>query len=115
MDAADANLMVLWTTGDLDTALNMVLMYAHNAKLQNWWDEVNLLIWGASQQLATREPKVQAKIEAMIADGVNVIACRKCAENLGVVEALKQLKVKVFYTGEYLTDWLRSGQKMITI
>ena len=115
MEEDSRKLLVLWTTGNRETAMNMVLMYAHNARLQNWWSEVNVLVWGASQQLVVNDEKVQAKIAAMLEDGVHVIACRKCAENLGVVDALKQMQVKVFYTGEYLTDWLKSGQKMINI
>lgn len=114
MDNAD-KLLVLWTTENPETAMNMVLMYAHNARLNNWWNEVNLLVWGASQTLLVKSTVVQSKIFEMIRDGVNVIACRKCAENLGVAEQLKALNIHVFYTGEYLTEWLRSGHKMLCI
>jgi hypothetical protein len=46
---------------------------------------------------------------------VRVIACRKCAENLYVVEELEKLGVEVFYTGEFLTNWLKSGERVLTI
>jgi len=115
MNDIKKKLLFLWTTENRETALNMVLMYTHNAKLKNWWDEVNLLIWGASQNFLLTDSEAKSKIAEMINDGVNVIACRKCAENLGVMEQLKKLDVKVFYTGEYLTDWLNSENKMITI
>ena len=44
-------ILVLWTSGEKDTALNMVFMYSLNAKLKGWWDEVTLLVWGASTKL----------------------------------------------------------------
>ena len=46
---------------------------------------------------------------------MEVIACRRCAELLDRVDALKALGVKVFYTGEYLTDWLKSGKRLLSI
>jgi hypothetical protein len=115
MNEPNKKLLVLWTTANRETALNMVLMYTHNAKLKNWWDEVNLLLWGASQNFLLSDSEAKSKIAEMINDGVNIIACRKCAENLGVADQLKELGVTVFYTGEYLTDWLNSGHKMITV
>ena len=43
-------LNVLWTSGDLITAEKMLFMYPHNAKLLGWWEDVTLIIWGASTQ-----------------------------------------------------------------
>jgi hypothetical protein len=111
----DRKLLVLWTSDNPETAMNMALMYTHNAKLRNWWDEVNLLVWGASQPFLAENSAAQSKIAAMIIDGVNVMACRKCAENLGVAEQLKALNVNVFYTGEYLTEWLQSEHSMLSV
>ena len=108
-------LLVLWTTGDKITAMNMVLMYSHNAKLHAWWDEVTLLIWGAASKLVVEDEEIDGKLAEMLEAGVQIIACKKCAENLGIVERLEKLGIKVFYTGEYLTKWLKSGQRMITI
>lgn len=38
-------LIVLWTSGDKEVALNMVFMYTLNAKKKGWWDEVGLIVW----------------------------------------------------------------------
>jgi hypothetical protein len=110
-----SRLLILWTSGDKQTALNMVFMYTINAKLYSWWDEVVLLIWGSSDRLAAEDEEVQAQIAAARKAGVRVIACRRCAENLELVEALEKLDVEVFYTGQFLTDWLKSGDRILAL
>lgn len=111
-------LHVLWTSGGKETALNMVFMYTINALKHEWWDEVTLLIWGDATQLSSQDTEVQQAIRQAQEAGVKVIACKKCAENLGVVETLETLEtlgVEVFYTGTLLTEWLQSGVKLLTI
>jgi hypothetical protein len=110
-----SRLLVLWTTGDKDTALNMVLMYALNSRLRSWWDEVTLLVWGAASRLTADDADVQAQVAAAQRAGVRVIACVACARNLGVVEPLQQLGIEVFPTGQFLTDWLKSGERVLSI
>ena len=41
------HLNILWTNADPLTSHNMVVMYATNAILRQWWDEVTVIIWGA--------------------------------------------------------------------
>ena len=115
MKEQSEKLVVLWTSGDRDVALNMVMMYTLNSRLHNWWQDVTLLIWGASSKLLLQDEELQLYIPKLKEVGVEVIACKKCAENLGVVEQLEQLGVNVFYTGETLTQFLKSGTKMLTI
>ena len=54
------SLLVLWTSGDKNVAMNMALMYTYNAKLHDWWSEVTLLIWGSSGDLAIEDADVKA-------------------------------------------------------
>jgi hypothetical protein len=110
-----SRLLVLWTTGDKETALNMVLMYTLNSRLRDWWDEVTLLVWGAASRLTAEDADVQAQLGAAQRAGVRVIACIACARNLGVVEPLQQLGIEVFPTGQFLTDWLKSGDRFVSI
>lgn len=46
-----SKLNILWTNSDLITGEKLVLMYATNALLQNWWDEVEIIVWGVSAKL----------------------------------------------------------------
>ena len=106
---------ILWTTDNKETALNMICLYAHNAKLKGWIGNVQILIWGASQGLVAKDKEVQEKIKKMIADGVEVIACKKCAEDLGVENELKSCDMQVYYTGELLSSWVKSGESIISV
>lgn len=106
---------ILWTTDNKETAMNMVCLYAHNAKKLGWIENVQILIWGASQKLISEDKEIQEKVKAMIKDGVEIIACQKCAENLGVVDELKSCEMQIYYTGELLSSWIKSGETVISV
>ncbi|WP_419770973.1 MAG: DsrE family protein [Candidatus Marinarcus sp.] len=106
---------ILWTSNNKETAMNMICLYAHNAKLKGWMDDVTILVWGASQQLIHEDKEIQEKIKAMIEDGVKVVACLKCAENLNIVEGLTSCNINMLYTGELLSNWIQSGETVITV
>ena len=108
-------LNILWSTDNKDTVFHMLSMYATNSKKNNWWDEVNLIIWGASAKLVGEDTQVQTEVMEMIASGVNVEACKACSDNFRVSEKLIQLGVNVRYMGEALTEYLKSNDKLITI
>jgi hypothetical protein len=108
------HLLMLWTSGDREVALKMVLMYTYNAKINNWWSEVTLLIWGPSTSALAQDDELKAKVKEIQDAGVRVVACRACAELYGLVPQIEALGVEVFYTGEYLTEWTRSGNKLLT-
>ncbi|NLY36317.1 MAG: DsrE family protein, partial [Tissierellia bacterium] len=42
---------ILWTSGDPITAEFMVFMYAENSLIRKWWEEVEIIVWGASTKL----------------------------------------------------------------
>jgi hypothetical protein len=109
------SLLILWTSGDRHTALNMALMYGLNSLLWDWWEDVTLLAWGASQSLLAEDAEVQTRISEMAEAGVRIVACRGCAENLGVADRLRDLGCEVFYTGEFLTEWLKSDRRVLTV
>ena len=106
---------ILWTTDNRETALNMICLYAHNAKTKGWIEKVTILIWGASQTLISQDKEVQEKIQAMVNDGVEIIACQKCAEDIGVLEDLQSCGINTFYTGQILSDWIKSGENIVSI
>ncbi|MDD4971546.1 MAG: DsrE family protein [Paludibacter sp.] len=108
-------LNILWTTDNKDTFFNMLSMYAVNSIKNSWWDEVNVIIWGASAKLIGEDTQVQTEVMEMLARGVKVEACKACSDNLGVSEKLIQLGVNVRYMGSALTGYLKSTDKIITI
>jgi len=46
--------------------------------------------------------------------GVRIGACKACADSYPVTEELESLGIEVFYSGEFLTNWLKSGKRVIT-
>jgi hypothetical protein len=106
---------ILWTTDNKETALNMICLYAHNAKVKNWMEKVTVLVWGASQTLISKDTELQNKIKNMIEDGVVVLACKHCAEELGVATSLMKCGIDTHSTGELLSDWIKSGEPIVSV
>ncbi len=106
---------ILWTTDNKETAEHMVLLYAHNAKLKGWMEEVTVLVWGASQRLINEDKDIQEKVKTMVKDGVKVVACLKCADNMQIKDGLTACNIDVFYTGEFLSEWIKSGETIISV
>ncbi len=115
MTGKPERLLVLWASGDKDTANHMVMLYTNNTLEKGWWQEVTLLIWGAATRLTAEDTGLQEKIRIARESGVRVIACLVCAEAIGAVESLEACGVEVFKTGVFLTDWLKSGDPLLTI
>ena len=110
----DDKLAVLWTSGDPDVANRMVFMYTHYAKKMRWFKDVTLIEWGPSQHLLLTDKGLQKKLKAMQDDGVVVEACIACAMSYGIVDDLKNLGITVKGMGEPLSNYLKSGWKVLT-
>lgn len=91
------------------------MMYATNSMLNHWWDEVTVIIWGATAKLVAENKSIQGKIEVARQAGVHFSACKACADQLGVTDLLSSLGIEVVYWGEGLTEILKSGEKLLTI
>jgi len=108
-------LNILWTTDNKDTVFNMLAMYAINSITNKWWKEVNLIIWGASAKLIGNDSQVQTEIIEMIHLGVSVEACKDCCDTFGVTDKLTSLGINVRYMGKPLTDYIKSGEKILSV
>lgn len=108
-------LNILWTNDNVLTAEKMVFMYALVAKRRNLWDEVRIIIWGATTKLVAESTLIQELIEEAILEGIDVSACRSCADQLGVTEVLEGLDIDVLYQAEPFTQILKDDEKLITI
>ena len=109
------SLVILWTSDDPMLAERMVLMYTHAAKTAGWFEHVTLIIWGPSAQLTAENEEIREKLTAMQEDGVVIEACVACANAYGVTSELKALGFDVKGMGKHLTDYLKSGKKVMTL
>ncbi|MHC1711773.1 MAG: DsrE family protein [Solidesulfovibrio sp.] len=114
-NAANVGLVVVWITRDREAALNMALMYAKNARLKGWWERVHLLVWGPSANVLSYDLDLQEELAACQAAGVEVFACKACAERYGVIDQLERLGLDVIYAGEPMTRYLKEGWKVLSV
>ena len=110
------NLVILWTTANREVAIKMIFMYALNAKIKNWWKEVEIVIWGPSTNLISHDKDLQISLKSLKEKGIKIRACRACSDEYNVTDILeKNLNLEVVYMGEPLTTILKSSEyKLIT-
>ena len=108
-------LHILWANSDLETSLHMVMMYATNSMTHHYWDEVTVILWGATPRLAAENSHIQESMKVAAHVGVHFSACITCAERYGVVNALRELGVEVIPWGMPLSEILQSGGPLLTV
>lgn len=108
-------LVILWTSGDKEVAMNMVLMYGKNSYDFGLWTDMEIIIWGPSAKLAATDNEVQTQIKKMIKSGVKFKACQACADNYGVAKDLSKLGVNVIWMSQVLTQHIARGNYILTL
>jgi hypothetical protein len=109
-----SKLLVFWTSGDKEVFLKTVYILTYYSKERGWWKEVRFLIWGPSAKLLAEDTEIQQYVEKMKAIGVELLACKACADMYGVSDKLEALGVNVYYVGSHLADMLKSGWVTLT-
>jgi hypothetical protein len=93
----------------------MVMLYAINAKKKNWWENVTVIIWGATAKLAVENEKIKSLILEGIKNGVHFSACKACAEKLGTADQLLAMGIEVKFWGEPLTKLIKDEEPLLTV
>ncbi len=114
LEQTSDKLVIVWSSGDPYVAERVALMYTHAAKTNGWFKEVTLIIWGPSAKLISENIKLQDKVKSMQKDGIVIEACIACSNAYGVTEDLKKLGFEVKGMGKPLTDYLKSGARVLT-
>ncbi len=108
------SLVVIWSSADREVAKKMVFMYTRNSRLKGWWGRVRLVVWGPSAMLLTQDSELQEELEDVKAVGVELLACKACADLYGVTDKLAVLGIEVIYMGAPLTEMLKAGWTCLT-
>lgn len=108
-------LLILWSSGDIEVAKKMVLLYSSVMMERGYWNEAMLMIWGPSAKLLAHNLELQEKVKEIKKSGVTVNACVVCANEYKVSKILEDIGVELVHTGEYLTNYLKDGWNVITI
>jgi hypothetical protein len=112
---APRELVLLWISGDRETALKMAFMYAGNSKKRGWWEEVTLIVWGPSAKLLAEDEELQGELVGLRRNGVVLEACKACSDSYGVTQELESLGVEVKYMGQPLTGYLKDGCRVLSV
>lgn len=111
----DKKLHILWTNSNVNTSRMMVIKYARNAMLNNWWDNVTVIIWGDTTRLVATDPIIQEEMRIAKQAGVHFSACLACAINLGIREDLELLGLELIPWGVPFTEIIKEKKNLITI
>ncbi len=106
--------LIVWTSADREVALKMVFMYAYNCKKRGWMDTVRLLVWGPSGKLLVEDKQLQKNLGELKKLGVELYACKGCADMYGISDKLSALGINVMYTGTMLADLQKEGWHVLT-
>lgn len=115
MPAQANKLVVLWTSQDKEVAQKMVFMYTKNSKLRDWWGQVRLVVWGPSAKLLATDGELQEELEELKRAGVELQACKSCADQYGVSERLADLGVEVIHIGTQMTSYLKGDWTVLSV
>ena len=99
---------------DSEVAGKMVFMYVLNLKLNNWWKEVTIVIWGPSDRLIFEDIELQNKLKKLKDVGIRLEACVDCTDMYNVSKKLEDMGIKVKGMGMSLTKYLKQGNEVIT-
>ncbi len=105
---------VVLSSGDREVALEVGLIYPLNAAKEKWMEEVKLIIFGPSEKLAAYDAEVQGRIKELQEAGVEVIACKWCANRMKITSALEDADIKVAYVGSIISKLLKDGWASLT-
>jgi hypothetical protein len=108
MTKMDKVFMIL-TSGDKEVHKEVGFKYAPNALKHKWMDQVRVILWGPTERLAAEDKEFQDQIKNLLANGVEVYACKACSDGYGVSEILSSLDIDVKYVGTMVTEMLKEG------
>lgn len=107
-------LFVILSSADREVALEAGLVYPLNAMKNKWMDDVKLIVFGPSEKLAVYDADVQGKLKELQEVGVEVMACKWCADRMGIAGALEKAGITVVYVGPIISQLLKDGWAPLT-
>jgi len=105
---------VILSSGDREVALEVGLVYPLNAAIKKWMDEVKVIIFGPSEKIAAYDAEVQGRLKQLQEAGIEVMACKWCADRMNITGKLEEAGIKVVYVGSIISELLKDGWASLT-
>ena len=105
---------VVLSSGDREVALEVGLVYPLNAAKKKWMEEVKLIIFGPSEKVAAYDAEIQGRIKELLEAGIEVMACKWCADRMNITGILDDAGIKVVYVGSIMSELLKDGWASLT-
>lgn len=102
------------TDSDREQALEVSLVYPMNCAKNKWLDEVKVIFFGPSEKLAAFDIQVQEKIKQMKGYGVEVLACKWCADRMGITQQLEAQGITVVFVGPIISHLIKDDWAQLT-
>ena len=107
-------LFVLLASGDRGVALEVGLFYPLTVAKEKWMDEVKVIIFGPSEKLAAYDSKVQKRLKRLQEAGIEVMACKYCADRMNITSKLEEAGIKVVYVSSIMAQMIKEGWASLT-
>ncbi len=101
-------LVVIISTGEREKA-RTGLMYAINALLHGWMEDVKIIIFGPAEALIVEDKELQEKLQTYQDLGHEAVACRFLSDASDLSAKIEGIGVKVDYVGENISKLIKSG------
>ena len=105
---ASKKILVIISTSDPNKA-RAGMMYALNAKLQKWMEDVQLFFFGPSEQLVLEDQELQGLLQEFQQDGQQAVACRFIAEEEDSGRKLTEQGIEVDFVGSRISELIHQG------
>jgi len=77
-------------------------------------EDVKLIIFGPSEKTVASDAEVQKRVKELQAAGIEVMACKWCADRMKITDVLEKAGTKVVYVGSIISQLIRDGWASLT-
>ncbi len=105
---------VILSSQDREVLLEVGFTYPFNTAVHGWMDEVKIIFFGPSEKLVVNDVEVQGRLKEALDAGIHVMACKWCADRMGIADDLEALGIEVLYVGPVISELLKSGWASLT-
>lgn len=93
------------------------MMYAVNAKKNNWIDNVNMIFFGPSEKFIANldsESRGSELLKKAIELGITPVACKAISDGNDLTPSLEKLGFEVEYVGLTISSYIKKDYQVLT-